>query len=576
VFAASMRVKRNVYTRNMYEFTLPYRYSYLEGMDVVLITTSSDWAAGLNNQNLGVVNLPVRIKKVTDKADGTLDFVAEDYPFGAHAPSLFHKAVAMGTPQPNEYSPPGNAETVLFEAPNRLTGFSGDQIWIGASGASPDWGGCNVLASMDGDTYTQIGTVKSAARIGVLASAFPVGADPDTADSLVVNLTPSSGPLEAGTTANADADATLCYLGGELLSYSACTVTGEDQYTASGYIRRGRMGSAIADHPAGTPFMRLDSAVLKYSYDATWRGKTVLLKFQSFNAYGGKAVQDMAALTAVSFAVPGLAQGTVDGGTGIVTSQFLPPNVATNVAANAALSSAYNGTTSTSSVSVFGPGGVGTAWAYQAGTNSTSYAAATITGVDPTSGEVIVAYNIQTGVYTLVPATSYQMALGDFLIVLGTVTVATATGGGTSGGATGGGYACTVEGTLLDTPDGPVDNREIFAAFNRDESVFLQGRYGPEKVTAAEWISEDQYYRVETRSASFGCSASHMVRVEGHYLFAATVGQYADLETRGGYRTAEIYLVPKPARVLHIHLSGPSHEYSVGGVYTHNIKNRGL
>jgi hypothetical protein len=95
-FAANLRVKRGVNIRNAYTFTLPFSYSYLEPMDVLYISTSSVWAAGLNNTNLGITNLPVRVTKIVDDPVSGLEMTCEDYPWGAHQPVLFNKGIAAG------------------------------------------------------------------------------------------------------------------------------------------------------------------------------------------------------------------------------------------------------------------------------------------------------------------------------------------------------------------------------------------------------------------------------------------------------------------------------------------------
>jgi hypothetical protein len=313
-----MRVKRSVYTRNQYQFSLPVRYGYLEPMGLVSITTSSAWCPATNN-TLAITNKAVRITKMTDNPDGTYDVVCEDYAFGVQQPSTFNKATSMAVVGVNQYADPGNSEAVVFVAPSRLSGYYQNQIWVGAAGANEDWGGCSVYASMDGLKYTQLGSVESPSRLGTLAAVFPIGTDPDTTDSLVVNLVPGSAALESGTQADADQGNTLCYVDGEVISYSACAVTGADQYTAGTYIRRGVMGSTEAAHAAGAPFLRLDDSVLKYTYDPSWAGMTVYLKFQSFNRFGNSA-QDLSTLTPVTFNVSSTAAfTTVNSTTGALT-----------------------------------------------------------------------------------------------------------------------------------------------------------------------------------------------------------------------------------------------------------------
>lgn len=320
-FAANMRIKHNGYVRNTYEFGLPFTYSYLETMDIVTISTSSLWAAGLNNLSLGISQLPVRIIKIVDDPEKGLQITAEDYPWGAHQPTLYNKQLNTSVPPANAYADPGNSEVVMFEATNRLTGFDGDQIWIGALGTSENWGSCNIFVSQDGTDYIQIGTIKYPAKLGELDSTFASGSDPDTTHSLVVDLATNCGTMTAGTTTNADDDVTLCFVDGELVSYSALTYTGQDQVTMGTYLRRGQMGSTISSHAAGSLFMLLDSSIYKYTYDPTWRGQTLYFKFQSVNAFGLMA-QDLSTLTAVTFTLPGVNKGSIDASSGVLLSQY--------------------------------------------------------------------------------------------------------------------------------------------------------------------------------------------------------------------------------------------------------------
>jgi hypothetical protein len=212
--------------------------------------------------------------------------------------------VSQGQTQPNLFEDPGDTVAVVFEATSRLSNFAGGEIWMGAVGVSQKWGGCNVLASQDGTKYKQIGTIELPARLGTLQSNFPSGSDPDTTDTLIVNMEENSGPLDAGSTADADQGNTLCYVDGEIISYSACAISGQDQYTMGTYIRRGQRGSAIASHSYGSNFLRLDDAVFQFEYDPSWAGQTIYLKFQSFNTFGNSP-QDLSTLTPVTFTIPG-------------------------------------------------------------------------------------------------------------------------------------------------------------------------------------------------------------------------------------------------------------------------------
>jgi hypothetical protein len=348
-FAADMRLKHGSYIRNSYEFTLPYSYSYLEPMDIATISTTSVWATGLNNTNLSVTNLPVRITKVVDDPVAGLHITCEDYPFGAHQPTLYNKQISNGDVAVDTFADPGSAEIVMFEATNQLTGYNGDQIWIGALGTSDNYGFTNVWVSQDGTTYKQVGTIRAPARLGEVHSTFASGSDPDTTNTLIVDLADNCQALEAGTTTDADNGTTMCFVDGEILSYSALSYTGQNQITMGTYIRRGQKGSTISSHAASGLFLRLDDSVYKYTYDPVWRGQTLHFKFQAVNSFGNNA-QALSSLTPVSFTLPGTSKGTIDASTGIILGPALPNSTPLNgqgsIAGAGVNTFAYTSTTS--------------------------------------------------------------------------------------------------------------------------------------------------------------------------------------------------------------------------------------
>ena len=101
--------------------------------------------------------------------------------------------------------------------------------------------------------------------------------------------------------ADADNLVTLCYCGGELLSFETATLTGTFTYDLT-YLRRGAYGTAIGAHGAGTQFGRIgpnDPAVFRYGYPASFIGQTIYLKLPSFNIFG-QGLQSLATLSAYS------------------------------------------------------------------------------------------------------------------------------------------------------------------------------------------------------------------------------------------------------------------------------------
>jgi hypothetical protein len=317
--------------------------------------------------------------------------------------------------------------------------------------------------------------------------------------------------------------------------------------------------------------MRLDNAVWKYTYDPAWRGHTVYLKLQSYNVYGN-AAQNLADVAPITLYIPGLNRGTIDGSSGNIGSNSLPPNVPTNVANNCTITSSWvpvggGPFGGYASIDGYGPGGSTSAWAFQTASGISYYPAF---GMTHMSGGTTYAVLLDTQTMTYFAVLNLADALADYCIFIGYVKTATASdspingGGGTTGGA------CTAEGTMLDTPDGPLDNRDVKRRFDAGEA-YLTGRFGPERVLIADWVESDDIYKVRVGTSVFECSGTHMLRVAGHYRYTKDLVGITVVETRTGYAQALITKA-EPKRVLLIHLAGPSHEYSSHGVITHNVK----
>src|SRR5438132_501750 len=144
-------------------------------------------------------------------------------PIGVGTALPYPKQVSAGPPLDPLAAPGDTNPPVVFEPPPGLT--HGDtEVWIIATGGAA-WGGCQVWLSLDGTTYAYAGTIYRGGRQGILTAALPSHADPDTADTLAVDLTETHGQLLSGTTADADAFVTLCYCDGELVSYQTATLT---------------------------------------------------------------------------------------------------------------------------------------------------------------------------------------------------------------------------------------------------------------------------------------------------------------------------------------------------------------
>src|SRR5690348_1499688 len=278
--------------RNAYQFTLDQRYILLDPMDIVTLTDA----------RLGLSRQWVRITEITENDDGTLLVAAEDYLAGTGAAASYSFQQGAGY-SVNYNADPGNAVApIVFEAPVQIA-QSGLEVWLATAGGA-NWGGCDVYVSSDGSTYKLAGRKNGPSRMGVLTASFPAGSDPDTADTLAVDLSESNGALLSGTQQDADLAHTLCWVDGEFVSYETATLTGANRYSLGTYIRRGLYGSAIAAHAAGAGFARLDDAVFALPYDKSQIGATVHIKLVSFNLYGG-GLQQLAAVTDYTHTIAG-------------------------------------------------------------------------------------------------------------------------------------------------------------------------------------------------------------------------------------------------------------------------------
>lgn len=338
-FAANIRIKRLVYIRGKYYFTVSaIRYCFLEPMDLVTLT----------DIDLGLNKTPVRLIETTENENYELECIAEEFPWGTATATIYPKQPTLPPPPPPSLADPGDTNVVsIFEPSARVATTLANnafQIWIALNGG-PNWGGCDIWLSKDGTSYQKIfgpsGSGPSQlgpSRAGVTTADLPPGADPDTTNTLAVS---TSGQLFNVTPQQADALTTLCLVGNEYISFANATLTGNNgigtNFYNLDYLRRGAFSSPNVDHPAGTPFIRLDSQIFMYSYDPSLAGQTVYLKFTSFNLLQNQE-QSLADVSAVPVIIGGI-----------------------NLSANMTVDSVLDGGGLTASVRVFSiAGGVGT------------------------------------------------------------------------------------------------------------------------------------------------------------------------------------------------------------------------
>lgn len=281
--ACQLRLQRRLYVRNEYEFQLGWKYCLLEPMDIVTLT----------DESMGLDQFPVRITRIEEDEDGLLTVTAEELAVGSRSAIEYDLQFSNGYQGGNEE--PGNVNApIIFEPPLDLTDGQ-NQVHVAVSGGV-NWGGCNVWASLDNTTYDMIGTIYGSARYGHL-----IGAITAQDSSLQIQLnTPSQ--MFSGTLEDAQADATLCKVGDEYFNYQEATLNGSGLYTLSD-VRRGRFDDAQA-HIANESFVRMDKAIFSHRFTQNLIGKTIYLKFTSFNGLQQKE-QTLDAVTAYSYTLIG-------------------------------------------------------------------------------------------------------------------------------------------------------------------------------------------------------------------------------------------------------------------------------
>lgn len=206
----------------------------------------------------------------------------------------------IATGQPGMYGTKTSAGIAPMRANN----------WVGSNivGGNSNWGGCNVWVSIDGGTnYIKILSSIGQVQMGTLLSSLASHVDPDTANTLNVDLTESFGALVSGTQVDADLNGLLCYVDGELISYETATLTAAFQYGLT-YLRRGVFNSTIGAHAAGSPFIYFNNSVEGWNFDLKFIGQTVFFKFTSFNQ-SGLVEESLANVTAYAYTIAGSSIG---------------------------------------------------------------------------------------------------------------------------------------------------------------------------------------------------------------------------------------------------------------------------
>lgn len=266
----------NFYGRNRYTFKLDWCFCRLEVGDLVTLT---DEYSGMEKQ-------VAVISEVTEDQDGLLLFRAISMPDGDYEPARYD-VHETDRPYLNMNDTACDTVPVIFQPPADMTS-DGLELWIAAKGKEQNWGGCSVYLSDDDEHYIHAGDINNSSRLGEVKAYGE--------DTLLVSC---NGQLLSGKPEDAERGNTLCWVGGECLSYTTAILQSDGSYLLSGLVR-GQYNTAKIRHAAGESFVRLDNYLLKIPFAKNDIGKKVYLKFVSKNIFGA-GEQDLSAVKAYEY-----------------------------------------------------------------------------------------------------------------------------------------------------------------------------------------------------------------------------------------------------------------------------------
>jgi hypothetical protein len=337
-------VRRQQYIDN-WKFTLSPRWMLLSPMDLVTITDTL----------AAIIGKPVRILSMEEQDDLSMVCSAEDFVYGACAPTPF----TTSSPAPNGLNTGTTAgditELIIFEpVPDLCAQQNQAQLWCVIGSNAENYGGCQVYVSTDGGaSYDPAGDpVMGTAVMGVLSAVWLADTDPDTTNNLSLDMTLTAQPINSITAQQRDQFVLPCIVTGadiivenngtsvasfslpsfenngtlvcekslawnyELMAYNDANLTGVNAYelmaTGSGNELRRAVysapGSAGITHSAGEKFAVLNPnslGIFKINLPSQWIGVPLYFKFLSFNSFGS-ALQSLSDVPAYSYTPTGV------------------------------------------------------------------------------------------------------------------------------------------------------------------------------------------------------------------------------------------------------------------------------
>ena len=303
----TVQLKRSVYMLRTAEFTLGWKYSALEPMDLV----------SLPEQYPSTARVLARLLTMTEDQDGNMNWTAEILPFPILNPTINPKQGTGGNVPGFNALPGATNPPSFFEVTPDLSNvnFAKHLILLIALSGGPNWGGCSVYLSKDGGNTYALANPSAPQQnaksvMGFTTGVYPYGEDPDTVNLLGVNVQQSLGVIDSVAQSVADAFKSLVLVDDEIIAYEYATQVSSNVYNfeSSGgaiYMRRGVFGTFDVPHATNAPFAVIgDGNQYEYELQPTDIGTTLWFKFPAFNQ-SGQQNEQLSAVTAYPFTVRG-------------------------------------------------------------------------------------------------------------------------------------------------------------------------------------------------------------------------------------------------------------------------------
>lgn len=292
VTVAEMQARINRTETVRYKFKLSWAYAWIEPGDVLTLT---DPVVGLDMQL-------VMVESVTENPDFTISVTALRREMAASATlEIGEQTYNIVT---NNKQPGNVAAPLIFVPPAELTTSANIEIWMAIRGTTKHWGGCYVYGSTKDGDYELAGRHNRSSYYGTLLTALT--ASGTTVDVQFGNI--ETVGIPSGSADDSANGLTDVYIDGEVVSYTSASLIGTNQYRLSG-LTRGKYRTTASAHSSGANFAMLDGNLFTLQLPKNMSGKTLYLKFPSFNRVGS-VTQDVANVDYYTFSLVGLSSVT--------------------------------------------------------------------------------------------------------------------------------------------------------------------------------------------------------------------------------------------------------------------------